>query len=232
MVKILTPVMALLALAACSPSGTSTTTSTSTSTAVTYPVAVASSSSSVTASPSFDCAKTTDDAEAVICANPQLARLDGEMARVYDIVNRAADTDRTQLTRLQGGWMAQRDACIATTDKTGCLANAYAQRISDLRAGYPSARTDVDGPSIGPIGWTCPGSTGTLTSTFINVDPSLLYLTWGNKTVLLTQAMSASGARYTSSDGGYEFWNKGDETTFKAPGTSPGTAAVTCKKTS
>ena len=229
MLKILTPVVALLALAACSPSGTSTTTSTSTSTEVTFPVAAASlSSSSMTASPSFDCAKTTDNVEAVICTNPQLAKLDGEMARVYDLVNRAADTDRTQLTRLQGGWMAQRDACSTTTDKTGCLVNAYAQRISDLRAGYPAARADADGPSIGPIGWTCPGSTGTMSSTFINVDPSLLYLTWGNKTVLLTQAMSASGARYTSSDGGYEFWNKGDETTF----TAPGVTAVTCKKSS
>ena len=229
MLKILTPVMALLALAACTPSGTSTSTSTSTSTEVTYPVAAASmSSSSMTASPSFDCAKTTDDAEAVICANPQLARLDGEMTRVYDIVTKAADTDRTQLTRLQGGWMAQRDACTATTDKTGCLVSAYAQRINDLRAAYPAARADDDGPSIGPIGWTCPGSTGTLTSTFINVDPSLLYLTWGNKTVLLTQAMSASGARYTSSDGGYEFWNKGDQTTF----TAPEVIAVTCKKVS
>lgn len=229
MFKILTPAMALLALAACSPSGTSTTTSTSTSTEVTYPVAVASSSSSsLTASPSFDCAKTSDDAEAVICANPQLARLDGEMARLYDLVNKAADTDRTQLTRLQGGWMAQRDACTATTDKTGCLINAYAGRISDLRAGYPVARADADGPSIGPIGWTCPGSTGTLSATFINVDPSLLYLKWGGKTILLTQAMSASGARYTSSDGSYEFWNKGDATTF----TVTGSPAVTCKKSS
>ena len=228
--KILTSALALLALAACSPSGTSTTTSTSTSTEITYPVAVASSSSasSITASPSFDCAKTTAAAEAVICANPQLARLDTEVTRLYDLINTAADTDRTTLTRLQGGWMAQRDACTATADKTTCLMTSYAARISDLRAGYAVARSDASGPSIGPIVWTCPGATGALTSTFINVDPSLLYLKWGNKTVLLTQAMSASGARYTSSDGGYEFWNKGDETSF----TAPGFAAITCKKAS
>lgn len=228
--KILTSVFALLALAACSPSGTSTTTSTSTSTEVVYPVAPASiaetSSSSITASPSFDCAKTTVDAEAVICGNAQLVRLDAEMARLYDVVNKSADADRTALTRLQGGWMAQRDACTATADKVTCLRNAYAERISDLRSGYPSARMDSLGPSIGPVTWTCPGTTGTLTSTFINVDPSLLYLKWNNKTVLLTQAMSADGARYTSADGGYEFWNKGDATTF----TAPGFAAITCKK--
>ena len=230
--RIITSALAVLALAACSPSGTSTTTSTSTSTEVVYPVAETSvsdsASSSSTNSPSFDCAKTTVDAEAVICGNAQLVRLDSETARLYDIVNTSADADRAALTRLQAGWLAQRNACTTTADKVTCLRNAYAERISDLRSSYPSARSDSLGPSIGPITWTCPGATGKLTSTFINVDPSLVYLTWGNKTVLLTQAMSADGARYTSADGGYEFWNKGDATSF----TAPGFAAITCKKAS
>ena len=40
------------------------------------------------------------------------------------------------------------------------------------------------------------------------------------RTLVLPQAMSASGARYASEDGSTEFWNKGDEASFTLDGTT------------
>jgi len=176
----------------------------------------------ISASPSFDCTKATLKVETAICGSTQLAALDVETTRLYDLIGRSAGVDRGALQRLQGGWLNKRNACAAAADTTACLTEAYAGRINDLRAGYAVARADT-AVSIGPVTWHCPN--GDISSTFINTETSLVYVKAAGKAVVLTQAMSASGARYAAE--GYEFWTKGNETMW----TAPGAAMVTCTET-
>lgn len=169
------------------------------------------------ATPGFNCKKATLKAEIMVCGNARLAQLDVEVTRLYGLIGKAPDIDRVALQRLQGGWLNKRNACATTDSSETCLLNAYAGRISDLRAGYPVARNDT-AVSIGPIGWHCPA--GDMTSTFINGTDSMVYVKWADKSAVLTQSESASGARYAADlpDGPYEFWNKGDEVMWTVPG--------------
>ncbi len=177
------------------------------------------------ATPSFNCQKATLKAEIMVCGNTQLAQLDIEVTRLYGLIGKAPDIDRVALQRLQGSWLNKRNACATTANSENCLLNAYAGRISDLRAGYPVARNDT-AVSIGPIGWHCPA--GDMTSTFINGVSSMVYVKWSDRSAVLTQATSASGARYAADlpEGAYEFWNKGDEVMW----TVPGKGMVTCEE--
>jgi len=185
--------------------------------------------SAVSASPGFDCAHALPGAQTVVCGDNQLAQLDAETDRLYKLVDaHTGDPERAALKRLQDGWTAKRDACAATVDVKSCLVQTYASRIADLRAGYKAAGDDAAGISLGPVRWRCPGATARLSSTFINASPGLVFLRRDDASVVLTQAVSADGGRYTATlpDGAYEFWTKGDETRF----TVPGQAAVTCAK--
>ena len=179
--------------------------------------AVAPLAQAAAATPGFSCKTATLKAEIMVCGNARLAQLDVEVTRIYDLIGQAPDVDRAGLQRQKGIWLNKRNSCATTTDSETCLLNAYAGRISDLRAGYPVARNDT-AFSIGPIGWHCPA--GDMTSTFINGASSMVYVKWADKSVVLSQAESASGARYTADlpDGAYEFWNKGDEVMWTVPG--------------
>jgi uncharacterized protein len=177
------------------------------------------------ATPSFNCANAKLKAEIMVCGNARLAQLDVEVTRLYDLIGKAPDIDRAGLQRQKGIWLNKRNTCAITTDSETCLLNTYAGRISDLRAGYPVARNDT-AISIGPIGWHCPG--GDMTSTFINGTSEMVYVKWADKSAVLTQGVSASGARYAADlpDGSYEFWNKGDEVMW----TVAGKGMVTCEE--
>ncbi|ESQ85738.1 hypothetical protein AEAC466_00775 [Asticcacaulis sp. AC466] len=175
-----------------------------------------------TVTPSFDCAKATLKVELAVCANPRLARLDGELTRLYDKAGKTPGIDRGQLQRLQGGWLNKRNACAAASDATVCLIDAYAGRIADLRSTYPAVNDDA-GMSLGPIVWHCAGKPDVVSTFFNDVaggDDSFVYLKWSGKAAVLEQAVSASGARYEGrlGDGDYEFWTKGNETQFSVPG--------------
>ena len=172
-----------------------------------------------TAKPSFDCTKATLKVETAICNDASMAELDVEVTRIYDLIGRAPGVDRGGLQRLQGGWLNKRNACATAKNMRACLLDAYGTRIADLRNGYPVARDDTT-VSIGPISWHCPK--GDITSTFINSESSMVYVKSGTTGVMLTQSMSASGARYEG--GGYEFWTKGNETIW----TTPTADMVTC----
>jgi len=217
MFKSLIPILAVTALmTACAPShkaeAQSSAAASEQASAAIQPLAQAAA-----ATPGFDCKKATLKAEIMICGNARLAQLDVEVTRLYDLIGKAPGIDRAALQRLQGGWLNKRNACATTDNSETCLLDAYAGRISDLRAGYPVARNDT-AVSIGPIGWHCPA--GDMISTFINGASSMVYVKWADKSAVLTQAISASGARYAADlpDGSYEFWNKGDEVMWTVPG--------------
>jgi len=226
MLKLSIPILAVTALmTACAPSQKAEAQSSSAAASEQASAAVAPLAQAAAATPSFNCKKATLKAEIMVCGNTELAQLDVEVTRLYSLINKAPGVDRVGLQRLQGGWLDKRNACATTDSSETCLLNAYAGRISDLRAGYPVARNDT-AVSIGPIGWHCPG--GDMTSTFINGASSLVYVKWADKSAVLTQAISASGARYAADlpDGAYEFWNKGDEVMW----TVPGKGMVTCEE--
>ena len=78
--------------------------------------------------PSFDCAKASTAAEHMICNNSDLAEADKELMQRYKIAL-SQSTDKVELKRAQNAWRTQvRDVC---TD-VGCVANAYAVRMSQL----------------------------------------------------------------------------------------------------
>lgn len=219
MFKSFIPILAVTALmTACAPSHKAEAQS-SAAASEQASAAIAPLAQAAAATPSFNCAKATLKAEIMVCGNARLAQLDVEVTRLYGLIGKAPGIDRVALQRLQGGWLNKRNACATTENSETCLLNAYAGRISDLRAGYPVARSDT-AVSIGPISWRCPGQADLMTSTFINGADSMVYVKWAGKSAVLTQAISASGARYAADlpDGPYEFWNKGDEVMWTVPG--------------
>lgn len=224
----LLPVLAgmTLTIAGCSPRQDAATT-TSTTTTTTTSLAAQPAPTATTAAPSFDCSRALPGGEAAVCANPDVAELDVELARLYRVIDaKSSDAERATLRRLQDGWLKKRDVCADTVDVKACLKTAYTDRIADLRSAYALARADTGGISAGPVSWRCPGTTQLLTSTFVNSTTPVVLLKRDDTSVVLTGSAAASGARYQSAtpDGAYEFWTKGSETQF----TVPGSGTVTC----
>ena len=105
--------------------------------------------------------------------------------------------------------------------------------IATLREDYPATRTSDDkGISLGPFDTECKGLGAPATLTFINSDPAVAYLTWADQTLLLTQGMSGSGARYVAEtkEGETVFWNKGNQATFQRPGKDELTCTIAKRK--
>lgn len=81
--------------------------------------------------PSFDCAKARSRVEKTICASPEIARLDNEMAGLYLKRRRASKgSNRNALTQQQRQWQRTRNSCGSSTS---CLIKTYGQRIEQLR---------------------------------------------------------------------------------------------------
>ena len=81
------------------------------------------------AGPSFDCAKATHATEKMVCADRELAGLDVELSQAYRRArDKAADKDRLRQEQLR--WL--RESMRPCAD-TACLAQAYRQRLAELR---------------------------------------------------------------------------------------------------
>lgn len=81
--------------------------------------------------PSFDCAKARSKTEKAICAIPEIARLDNEMAGLYLQRRRASKgSKRNALSEQQRQWQRKRNACGS---RASCLIEVYGQRIEQLR---------------------------------------------------------------------------------------------------
>ena len=79
---------------------------------------------------SFDCSKATTKVETMVCANPELSRLDESLSRAYQVVQnrygKAAVLDQRQ-------WLLLRDGCSTKS----CLKSLYEDRIKELESpGY------------------------------------------------------------------------------------------------
>ena len=174
--------------------------------------------------PSFDCKKTEEQIEQLVCKDATLARLDRETTRLYGLALDARSLPTPQKKTLlaeQRGWIKGRNDCAKTDDAQACTTTTYLRRIYDLRHGYAGARTQDDrGISRGPFNIRCPGVDAVIAGTFVQTEPGYAYLRWLDQQLVLQQAPAASGARYvvTLKDGEAQFWDKGPDARLVLPG--------------
>ena len=169
-----------------------------------------------TPKPSFDCTKAApQSAEQSICADPLLAAMDVELARLYKLATAPTAKSAAAIERDQRTWISTRNACASKPDARTCLRDAFAARISDIRAQSKEARSpDEKGISLGPFPFHCEGIAGYVTTTFINAEPeNLVRIQSGTSIWILGIGPSGSGARYVGPNGEL-FWNKGREARF------------------
>jgi uncharacterized protein len=117
--------------------------------------------------PSFDCAKASNAAERAICAKPELATADREMASVYGaLAAKLSGPAKEHLEKDQARWVANRDKACAGGDGeiARCLVQRYAARTNNLRAFdeglYPfvGAQALIKSGKVGKISWAIDAS--------------------------------------------------------------------------
>jgi uncharacterized protein len=87
--------------------------------------------------PSFDCSKAAGQVEELICADPELAALDVELARLYRAVSaKLAARDLKRLRSYQRGWIKGRNDCWKAVGVgiRGCVEASYRDRIRELES--------------------------------------------------------------------------------------------------
>ena len=113
------------------------------------------------AKPSFACAKARSPAEKLICAEPDLARLDATLAEDFRAALGAAKNDPARAAALREGqrkWLAERDkTCLSGKDLAGsaavnaamhCLGLAYVARDEAIApVGTPAAPAPAAAPA-------------------------------------------------------------------------------------
>ncbi|HVH26624.1 MAG TPA: MliC family protein [Vicinamibacterales bacterium] len=183
---------------------------------------------------SFDCAKATAAGETLVCGDAQLARLDVELARLYQLAREAPQLEagqRNELEASQRVWIRGRDDCWKADDRRQCVADTYVLRIHELRQNYVGTKTaDPAGISTGPFISRCQGLNELVSTHFVNVEPPMVSLLWlDTYALVLTAGPGASGRRYARKyeDGEYVYWEKGDEALFQAPGRRDAVCRIT-----
>ncbi|MCB1405578.1 MAG: DUF1311 domain-containing protein [Rhodobacteraceae bacterium] len=123
------------------------------------------------AQPSFDCGRASTATEHAICRSSTLSRLDSEMAAIYTAQRRSrSEAQRAQLSREQGAWLRERNACGGNT---GCLDRAMRDRIATLGgASRQAPRPPAASPSF-----SCSGSLNSSERAICDV-PELARLDW------------------------------------------------------
>ena len=184
------------------------------------------------AEPSFDCGDASNAVEELVCGDDQLAAMDKELARLYRLAQASPnsdDHDKVELVAGKQDWIDGRNQCADADNPRACVETAYVTRIAELRETYADIRSEDDkGISLGPFDVACPGMEAPGTLIFVNADPSVAYLAWPDWSIVLTQTMSGSGARYAAEADGGEvvFWNKGNDATFSRPGKDDVTCSI------
>lgn len=84
---------------------------------------------------SFDCTKASTNVEHIICDNPELSKLDGQVSRSYAFALRGR-SNPDAIKRSQLDWLHARNRC----SDVACVRSAYVSRISALA---PSAAAET-----------------------------------------------------------------------------------------
>lgn len=86
------------------------------------------------ASPSFDCAKATHEAEVLICKDAELAELDHSLTSLYrTLLKSLSPSEQQSLKTEQRGWIKGRNDCWKSSDQRGCIKAEYQARILELK---------------------------------------------------------------------------------------------------
>jgi len=172
---------------------------------------------------SFDCTRASAPVEKLICRDPQLAQMDIELNRLYQL----ALTDEhsvpppKKVETDQLFWIDSRNQCGAGADARACTVQRYAERAYQLRQGSAIARTrDPSRLSDGPVTFRCAGLNAPVAATYFHVEPAVLLLKWANTSAILGQVPGGSGTLYTSQDprAPYRFWQDGNDASLQVPG--------------
>lgn len=92
---------------------------------------------------SFDCQKANTPMEQAICASDDLSALDEQLGLTYRAQLVSPELDPVQLKKTQRSWLRNtRQRCEATEDMTGCLRDAYRERLEGLG---PATSVDAQG---------------------------------------------------------------------------------------
>jgi uncharacterized protein len=86
------------------------------------------------AKPSFKCTKGLHEAEALICKDDELAKLDVSLSQLYGLeLKNTPVSEKKRLKAEQSGWVKGRNDCWKAKDKKSCIKAEYQTRISELK---------------------------------------------------------------------------------------------------
>jgi len=91
---------------------------------------------------SFDCAKASTNVEKLICANPELSKLDEDLNKVYSLAIEGS-SDPSMLKQEQRDWLKKRNKCNAEE----CLIASYSERIALLNQPTPNCTSTLENGS-------------------------------------------------------------------------------------
>lgn len=173
-------------------------------------------SQSQAAPPAFDCSQVNAGSiEQQICQSEALSALDREMAEVYKAAHQKAGNEHPPLLNAeQRGWIKGRNDCWKSDDKTTCITDSYQRRIAELQARYRLIE------ATGPVFYQCDGNPAKeVAATFFRTEPPTAIVEFGDRSSLMYQQPSASGARYQGQN--ESFWEHQGEATvvwgYEAP---------------
>ncbi|WP_156841460.1 lysozyme inhibitor LprI family protein [Novosphingobium aquimarinum] len=154
----------------------------------------------VTASPSFDCTGEREGSRSLVCSDAELAALDREMARLYELARTTPNLDADRAAELEGTqqvWLKGRDACANAPDPRYCLFSSYSGRINELRMVYADAGgSDTSGISSGPVPLACDGLDFPVGLTLLRSDPGGAFVFWKDQAVALRRVRDGKVERY------------------------------------
>ncbi len=225
--KTILTVVALIALAACGDSGKMNTEATVSAAAsaepvpASQPVAPIEAVAAANRGPSFDCGKTDSKAQKYVCNDTNLATLDREVDRLFQLAKNGkslADERRKELLAIQRGWIKGRDDCWKSDDLRYCIVDSYVSRIHELRQGYAEARSeDAKGISEGPTALKCEGLDALVSVTRVKSSPQSVFLGWLDRWVVLEADTGGSGYVGKAFDGTFRLSVQDAELLFEQP---------------
>lgn len=153
----------------------------------------------------IDCARARGQAQELVCADHELAAMDGEVGRLSALAA-SGRGDRGALAAAGRDWAAERDRCWRTDDLRQCILTVYGGRVDALRRGIAAAGMAAPGDrSSGPIAFRCDGLAAPVSATFLATDPGAVYLSGVGEAVALPRVPSGSGERYAGRVGGADW---------------------------
>lgn len=142
------------------------------------------------------CARGIGSAEAKICQNPGSAESEGLVFAFYRAALEKLDAGASKnLQEQHTKWWDGVKQCADAKDLTGCLNNAYGNRMLQLQSAYKIVKT------TGPVAFTCSDGSK-ISATFLDTTPASMVAVRGKEHTLLRGEKTASGIAYG---------NRGDE---------------------